>query len=408
MNTSVAGLAELIHPVGVADFFENSWGRKPLHVPRDDRAHYKGLFSADDLDDILRFSAPVEKWRGKVRMAIKYLEVPEEALFEKETPGFDYRTIRKSAAAVSLIFNYLQQDNNRIYRLARQLEQDLEGRISGRVNVNAYLSPGRSYIGLHRDTHDELNLQVSGNKRWRVYASDVRLPYYQMPLDQRSRPRTGSPSGQGQEPIMEIVLREGEFLYMPRGLWHDPVNTDDGPSLGLTIGVAPLCWLDVLHFSARAAAGRHEELRGTLPQRLGDESEEIMRHGRRLCHQLPDWSSLPDTVVDARRDASDDTRPEEILCPTEAELAGLQADSKLTRPPGAPWTCNQICGLVRLKANNRETGLRSELNDVVEYIRDTPSFQPAELPGDLTSGEKVRLCRFLMNVGAIQFESRLS
>ena len=46
----------------------------------------------------------------------------------------------------------------------------------------------------------------------------------------------------------------GEFMYMPRGFWHDPVNTGDDPSLGLTIGVAPLCWLDTLRFSLRAAA----------------------------------------------------------------------------------------------------------------------------------------------------------
>jgi ribosomal protein L16 Arg81 hydroxylase len=400
-------LASLIHPVSVEEFLGSYWGKKPLYVPRENRDHYKALFSSHDVDDILRFSAPVEGWNDKVKMGLKTKKVNQEILFDRDVPGLDYRMIRKSLNAVSLVLNYLQEDSNRVLHMTRLLERDLHGWINGRVNVNAYLSPGKSYLGCHRDTHDELNIQVEGNKRWRVYEPDVRFPYFGMQMESGYDPNAGRLSIYDKEPVMDIVLDQGEFLYIPRGFWHDPVNIAEEPCFGLTIGIKPLCWLDVLTFAARAAACAHEELRYTLPDRLSLDSPaqaaipDIIRN---LCDKMQDRLSMPDIVSEMQRETSgSDSDPEEIRFPSVEEMEGLCSDSELSRPEDVSWMFEQSYGLLKLRVGKKEIGLRNELKTVMDFIRDATVFTPSELPDDLSGNEKVQLCRFLLNSGAVRF-----
>ncbi|MBF0524966.1 MAG: cupin-like domain-containing protein [Deltaproteobacteria bacterium] len=407
-----ANLASLIHPVSVEEFFSGYWGKKPLYVPRSNRGYYQTLFSTHDIHDILRFSAPLEGWNDKVKMAIKYRMVPQEVLFDRDAPGFNYRMIAKSVNAVSLVLNHIQDDSNRIFHLTKRLGQDLQGRISGQVNVNAYLSPGRSYIGCHRDTHDEFNIQVEGSKRWQVYEPDVRVPYFGMPMDSGLDPKTGRPAIYDKEPIMDIVLNQGEFLYMPRGFWHNPVNSDAESSLGLTIGVHPLCWLDVLILALKAEAAGCENFRETVPVGLALDSPAqavIPDALLDLYGKMRDRISLPNIVSELPRETSKaGPRPEEIRFPSVEDLENLCFESKLRRLEAESWVVEQSYGFLKLRVGQREIGLRMELKPIMDYICESAMFTPVELPGDLSAEERIRLCRFLLNFGAIIFASRAS
>ena len=108
------------------------------------------------------------------------------------------------------------------------------------VNVNAYASWGETFgFNRHWGVHDIFNLQVSGSKKWRLYGTTRENP---LNVDLEFAP---NPSD---EPKWERVLKAGELLYLPRGVWHDAQNVNTG-SLHLTLemrrrtGVDYLEWL---------------------------------------------------------------------------------------------------------------------------------------------------------------------
>ena len=401
-------LASLLHPVPVDEFFGDYWGKKPLHLQRTDRDYYKGLYSSADIDDFLRFAAPVEGWSEKIKMAIKFKMVSSEALFDRNQPGFDYQMIRKSLRAVSLILNFVQDHNNRVLHLARRLEGDLRGRIKGRVNVNAYLSPGNTYISPHVDAHDELNIQIEGNKRWRVYEPRFPDPAFGMPLDNGLEARTKTHYLQGRKPYLDVVLQPGDFMYMPRGFWHDPKNVDQEPSLGLTIGVHPLCCLDMVISAVRAVSEKNRDLRRSIPVGLSLEprTERIILENIRLFSGTPESAALAEMITNLRRDFPEaGIDPNDLRFPSADEVGALKPDSLLIRPRDGVWIFREINGFLKLVAGGREIGLRKELAGALEHIRDCPdAFRPSDLPGDLTLQEKTCFCRFLLNFGAAQFD----
>ena len=99
---------------------------------------------------------------------------------------------------------------------------------------------GRRGCPVHHDTHEVLSLQVAGEKRWLVYEPALELPL----KNQRYRAALGAPG----EPVLDVTLRAGDTLYLPRGWLHQAL-TSDSDSLHVTVGVNVRRWID----EARAA-----------------------------------------------------------------------------------------------------------------------------------------------------------
>ena len=383
-------LASLLWPVSVETFFRDYWQTQPLHVSHADTC-FAGLYSLDDIDDLVRFTAPIDAGSDKVRMGIKGLAVPDLELRGREAPGFNYELIRAGSQAVSLVLNHIHEDNRCVAVLARRLQRDFAGRLKTSVNVNAYLTPGHSWLGLHRDTHDEINLQVLGAKTWRIYESDVPLPIPEMPVP-AAPPRPLGP------PCLEFDVRQGDVLYMPRGFWHDPVNLEDGPSLGLTVGLTAMVWSDVLVGSIRLAAAAHEPLRRGVPPEAGSDMA-LPPTSRELFERAQPWAAAA-SAVDAIQRGLDAGLPAWTACGDTP--AGLRPDSHLRRSPSSTWQFHVVCGMIRLEVDGRRLGLRLELREALEAMRTREDFTPSQLPGALPEEERLGCCRLLMRFGAIQ------
>ena len=124
--------------------------------------------------------------------------------------------------------------------LARYCRQ-LEAFLGQPAQANAYFTPrGSQGLPVHHDTHEVLSLQVAGEKRWLVYEPVLELPL----KNQRYRSALGAPG----EPVLDVTLRAGDTLYLPRGWLHQAL-TSDSDSLHITVGVNVRTWLD----EARAA-----------------------------------------------------------------------------------------------------------------------------------------------------------
>lgn len=143
------------------------------------------------------------------------------------------------------------------------------------VGANAYLTPPNSQgFAPHYDDIDAFICQVSGRKRWRVYAPrgdgcDA--------LPRRSSVDFSAEDMEAVEVVYDTVLNPGDLLYLPRGTVHqaDVGSGDTAPSLHVTLSACQqVTWADfmteTLNLAVQSASVDCLPLRRSLPRRFTD------------------------------------------------------------------------------------------------------------------------------------------
>lgn len=138
------------------------------------------------------------------------------------------------------------------------------------IQINAYLSPpGERGLDVHFDYHDVFVVQLAGAKRWRIWN----------PLERTRNPVKGRHSiakpslDELGEPLLDLTLRAGDVLHVPRGYPHVAESLDE-ISDHLTIGLVAVTWHRVVRAAVEAevAAGR---LSAPLPVGLLDPRSDV-------------------------------------------------------------------------------------------------------------------------------------
>jgi len=131
----------------------------------------------------------------------------------------------------SLIINEVDD----VVQKVADLAQEIEWITKSDVWVNCYVSYGVSgAFRAHYDSQDVIALQIKGAKRWLLFGEE--------PSD------TPTP-----EATRESVLQPGDFVFVPRGIWHQ-AQVVDSPSVHLSISIASLTGLDLIKHSLRSLA----------------------------------------------------------------------------------------------------------------------------------------------------------
>jgi hypothetical protein len=209
-----------------------------------------------------------------------------------------------------------------LMRFCRGLEQVfLHG-----VQANIYLTPpGAQGFRVHYDTHDVLVLQVTGEKRWRLF------PDQPVPRPTRRTPWPGNLSASG-EPAT-LTLRAGDTLYVPRGVMHDAAAQDgDAPSLHITIGLMDPSFAAVLRLAVDLLEETDPALRETFPTwRLAEGPGRLAELARPLAARLAEPAALERTALELLDRLAAD-RP--ALLGRGLFVAPPQADTRLRLAPG--------------------------------------------------------------------------
>jgi hypothetical protein len=145
--------------------------------------------------------------------------------------------------------------------------------------TTGFLTPaGTTGFPYHHDEIGNLLIQTIGSKTWRV-----REPLYPAPLPFETA-RVDRPTAEQLRsieqapPALEVTLRPGDVLWIPRGWLHSGTATDEA-SVHATIGFAPLLtryWLAqqlIEHLAARA--DEFPRLRQELPWGLARRPEQL-------------------------------------------------------------------------------------------------------------------------------------
>jgi len=247
-----------LDPVTPEAFLDEYCERRPLVVARDEAGRFDSVLSDADLERLVCASAI----RAPAFRLVKDGSQLPPSTYTTDIawrPGSFSRTAlvdrvaQEHAAGATIVLQALHLH----WHPAALYCRELEAWLGWPVQANAYCTPASSQgFGVHHDTHDVFVLQVSGHKRWRVYAPVVELPL----KTQRWSPGDAQSLGAA---VHDITLQAGDTLYLPRG-WPHEATAADADSLHITVGLHPPTRIDALR-AALSECADDVEFRRVLP-----------------------------------------------------------------------------------------------------------------------------------------------
>lgn len=241
---------ELIYPFELEDFKNNYWEKETLLIQRGNPEYYKSLFSIDNVDELLDLHRP----KGKSIRIVKNQEPLNASKYENPDGSLNLNQIYAGYAdGYTVVVNEIE----RFWKPLKSLCQNISSSLNHSTVANMYLTPANQKALLpHYDTHDVYVVQVHGKKHWKIYDADYQTPLVNsfQPVFQREQLKN----------MREITLNAGDLMYIPRGIPHEAVTSDES-SLHLTIGVYPTQWVDLLVKSLYQLAHTNSKLRQSLP-----------------------------------------------------------------------------------------------------------------------------------------------
>lgn len=156
-----------------------------------------------------------------------------------------YKLLKNGA---TLIVNKIINEPD-IDKFARQIAQ-----LTGRQTVTSmYVAFGdKDSYKAHWDTRDVFAIQVKGRKRWVIYKPTFPNPLYmqQSKYFEDTHPCPNIP-------YMDVILEEGDMLYVPCGWWHNPSPLGE-ETVHLAIGTFPAFGLDYVEWLFKKLPDLHE------------------------------------------------------------------------------------------------------------------------------------------------------
>jgi bifunctional lysine-specific demethylase and histidyl-hydroxylase NO66 len=384
---AASALARCVDPVSVDAFREDYWERQPLFLAREGAARFDDLLSQGDVERLVE--------SGIRQPAFRLVKAGERLARGDYTVDIPWRPsgflatadVERVAAAFADGATIVVQALHHWWRPLAVFTRSLEAELGHAGQTNAYWTPRDSQgLPVHHDTHDVFVLQVEGEKRWLVYQ-----PVWELPLkEQRYEPSMGEPG----TPVLDVTLRPGDTLYLPRGWLHEAV-TSASDSLHLTVGVNVYTWLDAV----RAALGACEDdvrFRRSVPED-GRGAEDLLEA---LAARL-----RPDAVARRMRRRFVRTR-RPILDGQLAQvraLERLEPDTVVARRETVIAEVDRDGDAVTLAFEGKTLVFPAHAREEVEHAATAEeAFTPRDLPGELDEEGRLVLVRRLVREGFLR------
>ncbi|HKB19951.1 MAG TPA: cupin domain-containing protein [Gaiellaceae bacterium] len=388
-GAATGALDRCVSPIEAERFFGEYWERKPLLVPRNEEGRFLDLLSIAEVEQRvtaggLRHPAfRVVKEDAKIVLADYAEDIPwtptsfsGSAQVERVTAQFE--------RGATVVLQALQLQHPPLAEFCRELEREL----GHPVQANAYYTPASAQgFKVHHDTHDVLCLQIEGEKRWLVYP-----PVLELPLKSQ---KYSSELGEPGEPALDVTMRAGDTLYLPRG-WLHQAMTSNTASLHLTIGINVATWRDAIRAAVDEAARKDVVFRkgvgadGAAPDGLFEALAATLTPEAVVRRR---WQSFVESRRSIRRDAFDQLRA----------LDDLDSETELERRRTVIADLDVDHSEARLSFEGRTLRLPARVAPELEYVlRVEEPFTAAELPGRLDDESRLVLVRRLVREGLLR------
>jgi len=202
----------------VAEFSRDYWERKP---------HVSFRAQVDREFERLLCTTDIESYLGRG------IELDNLALVKRGdfvAPESCDQVAREYGEGATIVVARAHSRFASVNALARELSRCF----ATTVGANAYLTPPASLgFPVHYDTHDVLIVQTEGEKRWRIWGAAIVLPFEE---EHHAVPSGTIEALARVPPQIDVVLRPGDSVYIPRGFLH-AAQTEASHSLHVSLGV---------------------------------------------------------------------------------------------------------------------------------------------------------------------------
>jgi ribosomal protein L16 Arg81 hydroxylase len=270
-------------PLGSERFMADHYGRRPVHIPAEgserrpvvDWARFKALLGIRSHWSEANISLVMN---SRLVLRDHYMDAEGGAWLADPNKVSAFLSM-----GASLVANSVEQIAPEVRALTDMLAQ----RFAAVANANLYCSfEGVQAFGSHYDPHEVFALHCEGEKVWRIYRNRADAPVGTLKDVYEEQRPVEQVRG---DVLMEVRMRPGDLLYIPRGYFHDAL-AGSGASLHVTFGVLPFSGRLLFRLLEQAAL-RESMFRQYLPDprdeggaalrerlaALGDRLAEIVR-----------------------------------------------------------------------------------------------------------------------------------
>lgn len=257
------GLADLIAPISVTEFFNSNWPLEPLFIPAR-KGKLEGIFALPQMQDLSKI---IEARQRKVRACLP--DFDDEYSSIHLDPQDALKAYRNN---MTLVFDSMQSQDATIADTLKNIRADL-GLVTGgeendlcKARSIAYATPAGCGTRLHFDANANFIIQIKGTKTWRLAPNEsVDFPTERFTTGSEEMP--AALENQCHAPLidmlpddsMEVVMKPGCVLFVPRGYWHETTTEEDSLSLNFTFSQPT--WADVFTKSLQEVLLRSPEWR---------------------------------------------------------------------------------------------------------------------------------------------------
>jgi hypothetical protein len=275
--------------------------------------------------------------------------------------------------------------------------RELEIALTHPVQTNVYVTPPTSRgLDIHYDTHDVFVLQVSGVKHWKVWGRAIEQPL----AHQRRKGRYSDPG----TPSIDVELKPGDCLYIPRGFLH-AAETAESESSHMTVGILTYTWMDVAKRAMEIAAGE-VFMRDALPPGFAESPADIEQQARLKLAELGRWIEGldPVQVVGEVADRFWSNRAPVLGGMLQQTLAIGSVDDATTvkRRPGATARVCFEGEELTLTLGDRRLTMPAWLREPVAELLGRSEMRVGELEPWLNEGSRLVLVRRLIREGVLE------
>lgn len=239
-------LEELLYPITLEQFLAEYWDKKFLHIPAVSAKKFAEYPKLKDFPQLFVGDLTEKSWNGTPYSG---------SIFASWSDGKG--KVRKMNAPINQAADLFNAGASLCYGdltdrhpVLQAIFDDVVSK-TGFINngtVDAYLTPPNSGGPMHFDSQQAFFLQVSGEKHWKLSKKPA-MPWPPTNLQAHlfDNPDLGDFIKQmgwdGTAPkdseFVEILLKEGDVLYLPPGIWHEPTSKESH-SLHYSLVLFPL------------------------------------------------------------------------------------------------------------------------------------------------------------------------
>ena len=382
----------VLAPLNADRFLQQHWEREPLHIGRNDPAHFSSLLNLPQIEQLLstqNLSFPA------VQLTRSDQDIAPQDYCDDNQRIAPLRALAHYAQGATLIISHAQ---NLLAGLS-QLCTDTEAVLQMPSQANVYLSPaGQQGFNPHYDTHDVFILQVSGSKTFNFYSGGAELPFTHQKHDPEQ-------SGSGTK-NSEIRLEPGDCLYIPRGFVHDAQAHDDAPSLHITLGVFPVTVSELLQQTLQVASDQHPALRRAIDRNVWLGANAGETYGQQLRTLLEELNVFSD---DNTNEALSRLR-DDVALTAKPDCTGLLSTKVETINAHSAITAATTFRLTR-RGNTVELAAQGQILEFAEPLASVVEQLPAhghialQSLRNVTDSQRVALAKQLLQNGIFKSDS---